>query len=410
VLGPLVVEATRAQSTPARVRPLIAVEPSLDASVHDVMLHAVVPRDLELSGEFRLLPSPSMPSGAVTSERAPDLDVWRGTGSEALVRLRATTLKGGETVIAGSVFLLQQDDNPVFTASFVRRNPTRLTAHLLTDALIGVLTGRPGSFASHLTFTQSRGGARRAFTIDADGHGLRVASGEYELVSASAFDPRDRLLFAASVRHGRYELHPSPARTPFPNGSIYGIAFDPSRSKVALALAVGKGVGIFEGPSDFSTLRRVSRNELALHPSYSASGQLAYVGVDGNRSRIYVGTRPVSPLGLRVGTPTFCDHPNGLRLVYAADVGRRTHLIVADESGRTRRWLTRGRGDQTDPACSPDGRLVAFFSSGYGRDGRPGLYLMPVEGGEPRRISSAMGDTLRWASILGAEPPAVRVD
>ncbi|MCA9638560.1 MAG: PD40 domain-containing protein, partial [Myxococcales bacterium] len=69
------------------------------------------------------------------------------------------------------------------------------------------------------------------------------------------------------------------------------------------------------------------------------------------------------------------------------------------ERGRDPVRLTRGRGRNSAPACSPDGRLIAFFSTRKRGDG-PGLYLMRVDGRRPaKKIANVVGDSLRWARV-----------
>ena len=63
----------------------------------------------------------------------------------------------------------------------------------------------------------------------------------------------------------------------------------------------------------------------------------------------------------------------------------------AEQRGR----LTQNQGRNGYPACSPDGRLVAFFSTRTSGEG-PGLYVMRLDGGRPKRISTLVGDSLRW--------------
>jgi tricorn protease len=72
-------------------------------------------------------------------------------------------------------------------------------------------------------------------------------------------------------------------------------------------------------------------------------------------------------------------HGDTVIFSYASD------LWVADRKGSgPARRLTTHRGDERLARISPDGRLVAFLAS---YDGDPDLYVMPVEGGAPRRLT-----------------------
>lgn len=67
-----------------------------------------------------------------------------------------------------------------------------------------------------------------------------------------------------------------------------------------------------------------------------------------------------------------------LAFVYAGD------LWVADRDGDGVRRLTSGLGDESRPRFSPDGSLLAF-SARY--EGNTDVFTVPVEGGEPRRLT-----------------------
>jgi TolB protein len=84
--------------------------------------------------------------------------------------------------------------------------------------------------------------------------------------------------------------------------------------------------------------------------------------------------------------------------VFAVGVGKDTDLVATGERGGPLTRLTQHQGRNGYPACSPDGRLLAFFSTRTSDDG-PGLYVMRLDGGRPNRISPLLGDSLRWAAL-----------
>lgn len=401
ILGTLVVEAGAPKAVGRRLL-RVAVEPSLSPDTVDVIAHAVMQRDLELSGEVELLSTARFPKGEYASPEFPVLKAWRATGIEALVRVQGHTTSNGEAHIDATVFLLDETHPRPHGVgpSAPSRNP-RLTAHRVADSVLGVLTGYDGGFASQLTFTLTVGHRRQAYVLDADGQRLQHVAKQHDLVSATAFGPEHQVYHAASVAHGAYRLYRDDETRPLnvrPSGSIYGIAFDPARNRMALALATGNSVQIFAGPADTRQLLRASHTEMALSPSFSSTGKLAYVGIFGRSHRIYVDGLAVSPGGLQASAPVFCAHPNGTRLVYSLGAGKRTDLVASDERGGLLQRLTRGPGSNRYPACSPDGRLLAFFSTRQSHEG-PGLYLMSLQGSRPQKISSFVGDTLRWARV-----------
>ncbi|MFB9995392.1 PDZ domain-containing protein [Deinococcus oregonensis] len=74
-----------------------------------------------------------------------------------------------------------------------------------------------------------------------------------------------------------------------------------------------------------------------------------------------------------------------LAFVYAGD------LWLADHRGSNVRRLTATPGHKQTPHFSPDGRFLAFSGND---DGAASVYVVPVEGGTPRRLTFHPGDDL----------------
>ena len=115
---------------------------------------------------------------------------------------------------------------------------------------------------------------------------------------------------------------------------------------------------------------------------------------------MYIDGKPVSPAGFMASAPVFCDTPQGLLVIFTVGVGAGADIIATDTSGGGLRRLTQHEGANTYAACSPDGRLVSFFSTGKRGQGA-GLFVMPIQ--RPwlaKKISGEVGDSLRWEPIL----------
>lgn len=400
VLGNMVVMAGAVQSLPK-----IAVAPSLSWEEDDVTLRSVVRRDLDLSGEFELLDDEKAPQiawNAYQTDSPPHLEEWKRTGVEAVVRLSGRPVEAGKAELVAQVFLIGQGDNPVFEQRITAAsNAVRMESHRMADRVLGALTGHKGGFASRMTFASGSGKLRRVYVVDADGHEPVAVSPLGATAIAPAFGKNGELFYSASTEGGEYRLMSSvsgPVALPL-QASVYGIAFSKDRSQVALSIGLGPNILVFQGP-DFDHLTAASENPTAIHPVFTPSGQLAFSGAGegGRAQRIYVNGKAISPDGFFASSPTFCNHPEGVRAIFSVGVGKDTDLVATGERGGPLVRLTQNQGRNGYPACSPDGRLIAFFSTRTSGEG-PGLYIMRIDGMRPKRISMMLGDSLRWDAL-----------
>lgn len=393
----------------SRPLPKLAVVPSLSADLEDVTLRSVVRRDLELSGEFDVLDDKLAPEGLYMPDSPVDVKAWSAKGAEIVVRLSGKKLGADKGELRGQVYLVSAGEAALFDKKVeIPLTELRLESHRMTDLIIGAITGQKGSFASHLTFALGAGSVRQIFTMDADGFNAKAVSPANRTALAPAFGPSEELYYSASENKGPYKIFTAAGAAVELNimGSVYGLAFSPDRTKVAAAIGQGDTIKLFLGPN-LKELKAASQIGMVLRPVFTPTGKLAFAGEGKYGQRIYVDGKPISPDGVFASSPTFCRNPDGIRAVFAVGVGKNTDLVATGENGGQLVRLTQNQGSNGYPACSPDGRLLAFFSTRKSGEG-PGLYIMRVDGGRPKRISSLVGDSLRWDPIpvKAAAPPA----
>lgn len=100
ILDGLVIPA----SSGTRPLPKIAVLPSLAAAMEDVTLRGVVRRDLDLSGEFEVLPDNQAPEGLYLEDSPVDVKAWAAKGAEAVVKVSGRKLSDTKAELRGQAY------------------------------------------------------------------------------------------------------------------------------------------------------------------------------------------------------------------------------------------------------------------------------------------------------------------
>jgi TolB protein len=422
VLGTVEVNGSAGEGLPPL--PKMFVVPIVTAGAADSLVNLVVHRDMDLSGQFEVLDDGLAPQGPFTHTTPLDLSAWRDKGAEYVLRVFAQPApnNSAKTELVGEAYVTPSPAqaaaqkaraaagaNPIPEGKPAYRTvvPTattevRAASHRLVDQLLGALTGRPGSFASEMTYAEKVGRWRRVFAIDSDGFDLRAIGPTNATAISPAFGPAGNVFYALSEDYSPFRLVFGPSAKPVPiviPGSIMGLAFSADRTRMALTVMDAGASQLWVG--ERGKLAPMPTAPFANHPVFGPLGKIAYVA-GSPVQRVYVDGKAISPPGFMASAPVFCDTPQGLLLVYTVGVGAGADIIATDTAGGGLRRLTQHEGANTYAACSPDGRQIAFFSTGKKGQGA-GLFIMPTQ--RPwlaKKISSEVGESLRWEPL----PPA----
>jgi TolB protein len=435
ILGTVDVNGSATEGLPPL--PKMAVVPIVPTGSADSLVNLVVRHDMELSGQFEVLSEDTAPPGPFTHTTPLDLGAWRGKGAEYVLRIfsQPAATDSSKTELVGEAFVTPTaaqaaaqktraaaapvdpsaapaDPKPSFRAVVATATTeVRAASHRLVDQLLGALTGRPGGFASQMTYAEKVGRWRRVFTIDSDGFDLRAIGPESATALSPSFGPAGQVFYALSDDYSPFRVVQGPNATPVPinvPGSIMGLAFSADHTRMALTVMDGGQSKLWYGARD--KLQPVTTAPLANHPVFGPMDKIAYVAGTPVQ-RIFVGDKAISPPGFMASAPVFCDTPQGLLVVYTVGVGAGADIIATDSGGGGLKRLTQHEGANTYAACSPDGRLVAFFSTGKRKlgaasttsghdDTGAGLFIMPIQ--RPwlaKKISNEVGESLRWEAL-----------
>lgn len=360
--------------------------PKLAIVAGDAVNAAIVKKDFDRFGDWDVVDD-------LPDAEPFDLAPYKGKGLSVVVRV----FKDGAD-LRGDAYMIGKGDAPIVKHAVPLTQPR--APHALVDKLLSALTGKTGPFDSHLAFTLRTGKGRQVFLSDSDGT-AKVAHGNPDDTALSpVFGPKGEVWFTVSKNYDPFKLVHGTSATVMDlgkPGSVLSVSFSPDRTKMAVAIMKDEASKLYRGNADGTELAPVESNALPNRPVLGPLGKMAWVASGGGTQRVYIDGHAVSPAGFHASAPTFCDSPNGLEVVFTVGVGNGADLVATDTSGGNLRRLTQGHGSNAYPACSPDGRLVAFFSTGPAGKS-PGLYVLPVvRPSRIRKVSDDHGDSLAWA-------------
>jgi TolB protein len=225
--------------------------------------------------------------------------------------------------------------------------------------------------------------------VESDGYGLTRLQAASTTALAPAFGPGG-VYYSAGMPDGSYQIYKVGASSPLfrSTGMVFAAAF--GGNSIAAVISENGSSDIWKGQADGTGLSKFTKGGLNTHPAYGPTGQLAYVSNAGGNPQIYVDGKRVSYRGIYNMAPVWCNDPNGVKILFMGRDGSTWDIFSVDASGGNMQRLTQGQGSNTYPACSPDGRMVAFFST------RGGLFISNTSGGNQQKIASVTGEALRW--------------
>jgi TolB protein len=349
-------------------------------------------RDFTLSSIFQVLDPASFTANLAAEGTGIDPSSWRNVGAEGVIK-GAAFPRGGSIHLELRLYVVSRGGDAVLKHEYdVPAGGIRGAVHQFDNEVVKWFTGTAGSFGTSMVFSATTGrGQKGIFQVDSDGLGVQRLQAVSNVSLAPAIGPGG-VYYSGGLPDGRYALFKvgNPVAVLQQTGLIFGVAF--GAGKMALVISQGGQSDIFVGNPDGTGLSKVTQGGLNTHPAFGPGGELAYVSNGGGNPQIYVNGKRASWSGTYNMAPTWCNDPEGTKLVYMGRAGTTWDVFSVDPGGSqaSQKRLTQDQGSNTYPACSPDGRSVAFFSS------RGGLYLMNNQGQNQQKIANVSGESLRW--------------
>lgn len=363
----------------------LAVVPT--ESEHGKVAVEVMGRDLQLSSLVEVLDPRSFKADPSTDFTKIDDRAWREVGAEYVI----TTQLDGSKLTFRAFAVSRPKDAKLVKSYDVGKEGARGVTHRFVNEVIQLLTGQPGGFGGRLTFSaRTEKGKRGIFVVDADGSNLTRLAAPPIVAQAPVFGPGG-IYYSGLQADGSYALFKVGVPTPVhaQAGLVLGASF--FGKVMAVLVASGGRADVFRGELGAGDLQKVTQGiGLATHPAFSSDGRLAWASDVGGSQQIYADGKRVTWRGKENMAPAWCPTPQGLRVLFMGREGGVWDVFSIDPDGGNLQRLTQGQGSNKYPACSPDGRMIAFFSS------RGGLFIMNPQGLNQQLVAKVDGESLRW--------------
>lgn len=395
--------------------PILVVVPATDA---DQPLADAIRSEIELTGLFA---TPASSTLGLTVG-IPDRSRWPALAAAAVVVRRIPRNEDFPLVVSASYH--KHENNVVRRRELVEYpGAESMTAPVLADSILEDVLGIRSHMSGMIVLTDaSTRGERSVRVTFPDGKRGRRVSGFGSVARGADWAKDGQVWYAAEDSSGKLRLfqerEPSPVELLMP-GYVQSVGFSPNRSQMVLSMGVGKTVHSWMGTA-IDKMQQVPMNsdQVSLSPSVDDGGRVLHaIGPEKGPFSIYLNDRRITPPGMWAAMPSFCSTVMEERILCMVRAGVGWNLrLTSLTSGSSRVVAT----NAMSPACSPDGRTIAFFSADKHGKG-PGIYLISDNGGVAHKVWDGQAAGLRWRAgerlpraieepILPPAPPPAPAD
>jgi TolB protein len=365
---------------------------------------ATMSRNMDVCGLFQVLDPVSFPKDLDNEGLGYSAALWSQVGAQGVVKMKAA---GGQ--LEGRLYLLGRGEAPVLSKSY-RASDIRDAVHDFANDVMEAYTGKKGVFGSRIAYAQAgRGrGSHEIASVDMDGGRPVVltkmgsecllpvyspSGGEIAFTSYLRQNPDLWIVSAGGGRARRVSKQP---------GMNTGATYGPDGSLVLTLSYQGNSELYRISAADGSIKARLTNHPaIDSSPAFSPDGsQIAFVSSRQGGPQIFVmpasGGNPsrVTFRGNYNQTPRWNPDPEKALIAFTGrDEQGVFDVFTIDLRTKQITRITQAKGSNTDPAWSPDGRLLVYASS------RGGLFVHNPATRKEVQISKGAAAAPSWGPV-----------
>lgn len=389
--------------------------PAGNTSALGIQIADVISADLERSGLYAPLGPGGLrlvPMGEVT---APQFDSWRPTGAESLVQGFVRADAAGNLTVGCYLYDMALGSELARNGFVVQPRDWRRAAHRCADAIYSRLSGEAPFFDSRIAYIAETGPKdariKRLAIMDSDGANHRFITTGQSLAITPRYSPDYRYIAYVSylgdrVRVYVYDVEAASQRAVYESSNpTFAPRWSPDGRFLLFSMSVAGNTDIYRIPIEGGTPRRLTDNPgIDVGGSFSPDGtRIVFESDRSGGQQIYVmnadgsSQQRISFGGGRYATPEWS--PRGDLIAFTRISGN-FRIGVMTPSGGGERLLTDDWQDEA-PTWAPNGRLIQFFRTTQGRNGRSQIFQVDLTGVNLRRIPTPVdGSDPAWGPIL----------
>jgi TolB protein len=401
---------------PALTTPQVASVAGLSTDSLGRQIAEVISANLERSGLYTPIGPGGLRAIGMAEVTAPRFAEWEGRDAENLVHGFVRANGDGSLTVGCYLYDVALKSELVRQGFIIQPGDWRRAAHKCADAIYSRLSGEAPFFDSRIAYIAERGpkGARikQLAIMDSDGGNHRFITSGQALALSPRFSPDYRQIVYVSYLNNRVRVfiydvaagtqrlvHESPNPTFAPRWS-------PDGQHILFSMAVAGNTDIYRIPAMGGTPRRLTDNPgIDVGGSFSPDGtRIVFESDRSGGQQLYVmnadgsDQRRISFGGGRYATPEWS--PRGDLIAFTRMGGGEFRIGVMSPNGGGERLLTNDWQDEA-PTWSPNGRVLQFFRTSPGREGRSSVWQVDLTGINLRRLPTPQdASDPAWGPVL----------